>query len=33
MDRHVDKIGVLRVPFGKRLETERGPGDDIEDIA
>ncbi len=32
MDRHVDKIGVLRVLSGKRVETERGPGDDIGDL-
>lgn len=32
MDRHVDKIGVLRVVAGKRVETERGPGDDIQDL-
>ena len=31
MDRHVDKIGVMRIQSGKRVETERGPGDDIVD--
>jgi hypothetical protein len=28
-DRHVDKVGVVRVRMGKKVETERNPGDDI----
>jgi hypothetical protein len=32
MDRHVDKIGVMRIRSGKRVETERDKGDDIKDL-
>lgn len=28
-EQHVDKVGVVRLRGGKKVETERGPGDDI----
>jgi hypothetical protein len=31
-ERHVDKVGVVRVRNGKHVETERKPGDDISDL-
>lgn len=30
-ERHVDKVGVVRMRNGKQVETERAPGDDIAD--
>lgn len=29
-ERHQDKVGVMRIVSGKEIETERGPGDDID---
>ena len=31
LDRHIDQVGVARLRSGKKVETERGPGDDIQD--
>jgi hypothetical protein len=30
-DQHIDQMGVARLRSGKKVETERGPGDDVQD--
>lgn len=32
IDRHIDQAGVVRLQAGKKVETEREPGDDMQDI-
>jgi hypothetical protein len=32
IDRHLDKVGVVRLQSGKKVETERGPGDDLKGV-
>jgi hypothetical protein len=32
IDRHLDKVGVVRLQSGKKVETERDPGDDLKGL-